>query len=80
MQKIENAAFERDSLWLETLVQQAQAQGFYGELRLIFEKGLVVRVIKEQSLRPPHYQQPTYGVLEQVDKAISRGGKPFGTG
>ena len=54
MEKIENAAFLRDAAWVSHLLDQVQAGRFHGKLTLHCEKGLVVRVTKEQSLMPPH--------------------------
>lgn len=52
--RIENGAFLRDAGWVSTLLDQAQSCRFHGKVTLIFEKGLVVRAIREQSLMPPN--------------------------
>jgi len=45
--------FERHRVWFNGLVAQAQARGFYGKLILTMEDGLIRRVVKEESLKPP---------------------------
>lgn len=58
MQKIENAAdnaaFTRDAAWVSSLLSQVQKQRFFGEIVLKFDKGVLMRAHKNQSLMPPH--------------------------
>ncbi len=39
--------------WVATIISQAQATGFYGEITLKFEQGVARRVVKSESLIPP---------------------------
>ena len=42
-----------DIQWLALLVEQAQKREFYGKLTISFEKGVIQRAVKEESLKPP---------------------------
>lgn len=52
--KAANEAFQRDLIWLGQLIEQAQAGRFFGKLVIQMEGGVTTRVVKEQSLMPPH--------------------------
>lgn len=44
---------EQHLVWLTQLIAQAQLRGFYGTLSVTMEDGVIRRVVKEESLKPP---------------------------
>ena len=48
-----NKRDERELLWVQQLVAQAQMRRFYGKLVLVMDDGEIRRVIKEESLKLP---------------------------
>lgn len=48
------AQLEREKAWVTSVLSQAQLQGFYGTLTIQLDKGSLVRVVKEESLKMPH--------------------------
>ena len=51
---IENAAYLRDAAWISSKLEEAQKSRFYGKIVLNMEAGLCVRIVKEESIKPPH--------------------------
>lgn len=47
-------AFLRDAAFISGHFEEAQKARFHGTLTICFEKGLVSRIVKEQSIKPPH--------------------------
>jgi hypothetical protein len=45
---------ESDKNWLVGLLSQAQLRRYYGRLILVLEDGVIRRVVKEESLKPPN--------------------------
>lgn len=54
LSNIENAAFLRDAHWISGILSKAQTDRYYGKITLVIENGLTVRIVKEQSVKPPH--------------------------
>ena len=46
-------AKQKQRTWMLQVLAQAQVRGYYGKLVLIMEDGMLRRVIKEESLKPP---------------------------
>lgn len=44
---------ERHRTWLSSILASAQSRNWYGTITVKFEAGRMVRVIKEESLKPP---------------------------
>lgn len=47
---------DADKAWIGNLIFTAQERKFYGKLVLIFEDGVLRRVVKKESLLPPNSQ------------------------
>lgn len=45
---------EAEQAWVSGLLDTTTATHFYGKLTLLIEDGVVVRILKEQSLKPPY--------------------------
>jgi len=39
--------------WLECIVKRSQDSRFFGRLIIVMEEGIVIRVVREESIRPP---------------------------
>ena len=44
---------EQDRAWMAQLISQAQTRRYYGKLVVTMEDGVIRRVVKEESLKPP---------------------------
>ena len=52
---------DEQAAWIRDIIAQAQATGFYGKVSIHFERGVVQRVIKEESVEPPRKSVPSKG-------------------
>lgn len=50
-----------DIAWLNTVLAQAHAHQFYGEITIILEAGVIKRATKKESLKPPSSNDSTCG-------------------
>ena len=39
--------------WVETILRQIQGNEFFGKIIISFESGMIQRIMKEESLKPP---------------------------
>lgn len=52
---------EEQAAWIRDVMAQLQTTGFYGKVSIHFERGIIQRVIKEESVEPPHKSCPPKG-------------------
>ncbi len=52
---MKNTESEDNRAWILLQIGQAEASGFHGDLKIIFERGKIRRVVKTQSLLPPKH-------------------------
>ena len=51
--KAEQTKRRKAAAWPAGIISQAIEEKFYGNITLHFEKGIVVRITQEQTLKPP---------------------------
>jgi hypothetical protein len=54
-----DAQYKKDMAWVCSVIEQAQAVGTYGEVTIIFERGVVTRLVRKTSHINPRLKNNT---------------------